>query len=186
MLFRSDLRLLMVGAVRILNKAVFEEPHKRKSSAAAPSGSALSRIVDLTGADTTLHAAGNLAELVDLRGAVARLTGTTLAEIPAVLLGATDIANRALLVHTGWHGSSGWPRLSEGAASYLRDASVRLVGLDVPIPGEAKAIFSAAGIAVLESLAGLGALPVDGFRVFAVPCRGDLAVRAFACIDPAT
>ncbi len=46
----SDLRLLMVGALRILNKKIIAEPHKRKSQAEgeAESGGTLHRFVDLS------------------------------------------------------------------------------------------------------------------------------------------
>lgn len=44
-----DLRLLMVGAVRILNKRIIREPHKRGEPAAAPAqGASPRRMVDLS------------------------------------------------------------------------------------------------------------------------------------------
>lgn len=43
----ADLRLLMVGAVRILNKRIIEEPHKR-ASVAAGEASARGRMIDLS------------------------------------------------------------------------------------------------------------------------------------------
>lgn len=43
-----DLRLLMVGAVRILNKTILRERHKRAAVAAATSGDANATIVDLS------------------------------------------------------------------------------------------------------------------------------------------
>jgi hypothetical protein len=42
-----DLRLLMVGRVRILNKKIIAEPHKRGTSAAAPAG-VQHKLVDLS------------------------------------------------------------------------------------------------------------------------------------------
>ncbi|WP_158816429.1 cyclase family protein [Methylocapsa sp. S129] len=43
-----DMRLLMVGAVRILNKTIFEEPHKRAKLREAVDGDSPTRFVDLS------------------------------------------------------------------------------------------------------------------------------------------
>jgi kynurenine formamidase len=44
----KDLRLLMVGSVRILNKSIIEERHKRASAALAPEQQSQTKLVDLS------------------------------------------------------------------------------------------------------------------------------------------
>jgi kynurenine formamidase len=113
------------------------------------------------------------------------------------------VQDRAVLIRTGW--DKRW-----GTASYLQgvpylapetiDMLVRngpaLVGVDfstIDAPADpsrtARTRLLRAGVLVVENLCNLSALPIDGFRFFAVPLliTGGVAipVRAFAELLPA-
>jgi arylformamidase len=114
-----------------------------------------------------------------------------------------DVANRAVLVRTGWHRHwrtpayvTGHPFLSEAAAIHLVAAGALLVGIDSlnidDTSGGERPVHStllAAGIPICEHLADLAPLPADGFRFSAVPVpmkgMGTFPVRAYATIDAA-
>lgn len=251
-----DLRLLMVGAVRILNKAIIDERHKRGAAVSIAAGDDARSFIDLshtiedgmitykglpapiicdhlsrmqsrahyapgtefqigriemvgntgTYIDSPFHryADGHdlsdlvLDTLADLDGLVVRVTGMHGRAIGRSAFGASDVRGKAVLVHTGWatHWRTdryfeGHPFLSADAATYLRDAGARLVGIDslniddtADGTRPAHTILLGAGIPIVEHLCRLDQLPVSGFRFSAVPPKikamGTFPVRAFA------
>ena len=141
-----------------------------------------------------------LESVADLPVVVVRLTGATERAVTARTLAPYDVAGKAVLLHTGWdrhwrtdaYGGAA-PYLAEDGAQHLADAGARLAGIDsVNIDstegGErpAHSILLAAGIPVLEHLTNLGALPVHGARLHAVPAPirdfGTFPVRAYALV----
>jgi arylformamidase len=145
-------------------------------------GLGLERVVDLDGV------------LVDCRNASERAIG------PEAFDGIT-VRGRAVLVATGWDTHWGTPAyLSENpfltgtAARYLVDAGAALVGIDslnvdslADSHRPAHTVILDAGIPLVEHLTGLGDLPAEGWRFFAVPPRirgmATFPVRAFALVD---
>lgn len=154
-----DLRLLMVGSVRILGKRVFRERHKRPAEAGPPGPSAPDasrrdrRLVDLSRAGTAIDApyhgfpatadvaALPLASIADLEGRVVRLDGMAGRAVSrrALLPATQDVAGKAVLIATGWSAAWGTPgyftghsHLTQGAAEHLRDSGAALVGIDSP------------------------------------------------------
>jgi kynurenine formamidase len=141
----------------------------------------LERVVDLEGV------------LVDCRQRAERAIG------PEVFDGIA-VTGRAVLVATGWDAHWGTPAylsdnpfLTEAAARRLVDAGVRLIGIDslnvdsLADPRRpAHTAILGAGIPLVEHLTGLGGLPPDGWRFFAVPPRirgmATFPVRAFALV----
>jgi kynurenine formamidase len=111
-----------------------------------------------------------------------------------------DVRGRAVLVRTGWDAHWGTPRYLSGhpfltreAAEHLVRQGAALVGIDSvnidDLNDPARPVHSAllgADIPIVEHLAGLGPLPVDGFRFSAVPAKvagfGTWPVRAFASV----
>ncbi len=109
-----------------------------------------------------------------------------------------EIKNRAVLVHTGW--DRYWntekyydnhPYLTEGAAKYLRDRNVKLVGIDSHnidnTSGKTRPVHTTllgAEILIVEHLCNLYLLPKDGFTFSAIPPKfkgvGTFPVRAMA------
>ncbi|MCW4460638.1 cyclase family protein [Sphingomonas sp. BT-65] len=253
----SDLRLLMVGEVRILNKRIVEERHKRgvvTDATVAPG----QRLIDLshvieagmitykglpaplicdhlsreasraiyaegtefqidrielvgntgTYLDTPYHryADGHdladlpLARVADCEGVVVRVEGATERAIDWTVFAAQEVRDRAVLVHTGWDQHwrtdqyfEGHPHLTEAAAAYLRDQSVRLVGIDSfnidNVSENTRPVHSvllAAGIPIVEHMTRLGELPPSGFRFSAVPPKvrrmGTFPVRPWAIL----
>jgi kynurenine formamidase len=255
----ADLRLLMVGAVRILNKRIIDEAHKRGEVKPAERRSGL-KIIDLshvieagmitykglpaplicdhlsreqsrqhyaegtefqidriemvgntgTYLDTPYHryadgydlAGLDLERISNSPGIVVRVEGGSDRAIDWTAFGASDVAGRAVLVHTGWDRHwrtdqyfEGHPYLTEAAAAHLRDRGAILVGIDSfnidNVDGNTRPVHStllAAGIPIVEHMTNLGALPVTGFRFTAAPPKvkavGTFPVRAHAIIDP--
>lgn len=252
-----DMRLLMVGAVRILNKRIIEEPHKRAASGPEAAGSrmryvelshviesgmitykglpaplicdhlsfAASRAVYAPGTefqisrfemvantgtylDTPYHRYPGGADLsqVPLEGVswlpatVIHLGGFQGRAIEWMSLAASDLRDRAVLVHTGWDAHwrtdqyfEGHPFLTEQAAVFLRDQGVRLVGIDSMNIDDTSAltrpvhtVLLGAGIPIVEHLTNLAALPAEGAHFFATPPRikaaGTFPVRAHAIL----
>lgn len=124
------------------------------------------------------------------------------ASLVATDLGGIDIDGRAVLIRTGWsrhwgtptYGDQDHPHVTEEAAIALARGGAALVGIDsvnidATTTGErpAHTILLKAGIPVVEHLTGLDALPMSGFRFFAVPPKvqsfGTFPVRAFAIVD---
>ena len=137
-----------------------------------------------------------LERCADLEGIVVR--GGDRRAIDTDLLSDVDMAQRAVLIHTGWSRlfgtpayGTGAPFLTEAAALRLVDAGATLVGIDSvnidDTDGNARpahSILLAAGIPIVEHLTALDRLPDRGFRFTAVPAPvagfGTFPVRAFA------
>jgi len=154
-------------------------------------------------ADLPLHRLANLDGLV-IRVAADAGADDERRAIDAASFEGHALANKAVLVHTGWsrhwkteHYFIGHPYLTEDAAIYLRDHDVTLVGIDsLNIDDTADgrrpvhSILLQAEIPVVEHLTGLDRLPDHGFRFFAVPTKvkkmGSFPVRAFALVDGPT
>ena len=113
----------------------------------------------------------------------------------------TDVNGKAVLVHTGWdehwrtedYSSGNHPYLTEAAANYLAKNGATLVGIDsfnidATKDGNrpAHSVLLGHDIPVVEHLCGLGELPDQGFKFFAVPVKvqqfGTFPVRAFAIV----
>jgi kynurenine formamidase len=243
----ADLRLLMVGHVRILNKRIVAEPHKRNDS---PRYVDLSHTIHdglvtyrglpapvicdyLSREDSRSHyEAGTefqigkiemiantgtyvdcpfhryvdgkdlsqvqIERFVDLKGVVIRADYHEGLAVTAARFQDRELADTAVLVHTGW--DAHWeteayfgehPFLTEGAAAYLRDAHVRLVGIDSmnidDTRGGARPVHSillGSEILVAEHLCNLQNVPDQGFWFSALPPKfhgvGTFPVRAFA------
>ena len=134
----------------------------------------------------------------DLEAIVIRVPHTEIKEITEGHLKNYEIRNRAVLIHTGW--DEYWntesyyennPYLTERAAEYLRDCSVKLVGIDshnIDNTNEKSrpvhTTLLGAEILIVEHLCNLYLLPEEGFTFNAVPPKfrgvGTFPVRAFA------
>lgn len=136
------------------------------------------------------------------------------ANLPVVVLRAAERTSRALdvahvaplavrgkavLIHSGWdahwrterYAAGEHPFVTRAAAEHLAGAGAALVGIDsLNIDDDkdgarpAHTILLGAGVAIVEHMTNLGALPDHGARFFAVPPRvkgmGSFPVRAFA------
>jgi kynurenine formamidase len=141
-----------------------------------------------------------LSSLADLPGVLVRATGTTERAIGRAEFGASDVRDKAVLVHTGWSAHwrtdryfEGHPFLTEDAALYLRDSGAVFVGIDsfnIDDTADGRrpvhTTLLGAGIPIAEHLRGLEALPLSGFRFTAAPVKvrgmGTFPVRAFAVL----
>jgi arylformamidase len=112
-----------------------------------------------------------------------------------------DFSGKAVLIRTGWDThwrtaryGEGHPFVTRAAAEALVRAGPALVGIDsVNIDDTADGsrpahtLLLAAGIAIVEHLCNLAALPLSGFRFSAVPAPfrgvGTFPVRAYAVIE---
>lgn len=113
-----------------------------------------------------------------------------------------DLKGKAVLIHTGWdahwrtdiYSGGTHPFVTKNAAEHLAEVGAALVGIDsLNIDDDkdgsrpAHTILLGAGVAIVEHMTNLGALPDDGFRFFAVPPRvkgmGSFPVRAFAMLN---
>ncbi|MDR3023492.1 cyclase family protein [Chryseobacterium sp.] len=112
-----------------------------------------------------------------------------------------EIRNKAVLIQTGW--DRHWntelyyqdhPYLTEQAAIYLRDCSVKLVGIDShnidDTAGRTRPVHTVllgAGILIVEHLCNLSKLPAENFTFTAAPPKfkgvGTFPVRAFASVE---
>jgi kynurenine formamidase len=139
-------------------------------------------------------------------GSVANLDGALFNADPAAraitpdLFEGKNLTGKAVLVHTGWDlhwGTESYfenhPYLTREAADYLKSEAPALVGIDslniddnMDGTRPAHTILLGAGITIVEHLCNLAALPVGGFKFFAVPApvkgMGSFPVRAFAII----
>ncbi|WP_253187179.1 cyclase family protein [Paenibacillus sp. GP183] len=108
-----------------------------------------------------------------------------------------ELVGKAVLVHTGW--DKHWntdqyfedhPHLTRGAAEYLAERKVAIVGIDSMnidcTRGKSRPVHSillGADIPIVEHLCNLHLLPERGFRFYAVPPKikkmGSFPVRAF-------
>jgi arylformamidase len=252
----ADMRLLMVGEVKILDKEIITEKHKRKPINAKPAGEVfidlshtienglitykglpapiicdfLSRedskslyeegtefqigkieMVSNTGTyiDCPFHRYENgkdlseveLEAFTDLDGIVIHIPYSETLAITEEHLKNYEIRNRAVLIHTGW--DEFWntdnyfrpnPHLTKGAAEYLRDCAVKLVGIDSmnidDTTGKSRpthTILLGSEILIVEHLCNLYLLPDDGFTFSAIPPKfkgvGTFPVRAMAKIQ---
>jgi arylformamidase len=112
-----------------------------------------------------------------------------------------ELGNKAVLVYTNWarHWNSanyfeGHPYLTEDAAIYLRDAGVKLVGIDSHnidnTQGRGRPVHTTllgADILIVEHLCNLDKLPESGYQFNAVPPKikgaGTFPVRAYATLE---
>ena len=142
----------------------------------------------------------DMSSIADVDAIVVHLDGMRGRSIARSELAALDIAGKAVLVHTGW--SRNWrtdayfenhPFLTADAATYLRDAGAKLVGIDSfnidDTNDRTRPVHTTllgAGIPIVEHLTALDALPAAGFRFSAVPPKvrgmGTFPVRAFATL----
>jgi arylformamidase len=142
-----------------------------------------------------------LGSLADLEAVVVRHdAGKSRAVSADAFEGLGDLANKAVLVHTGWDEKwrtdayfEGHPFLTRDAADYLVRSGVSLVGIDSrniddTDDGERPVHTALLGaeIPVCEHMTRLEALPDAGFRFFAVPVKvqgfGTFPVRAFGLV----
>jgi len=132
---------------------------------------------------------------------VVRVAGQVGRAIDWTAFAATDVGGRAVLVHTGW--DRHWrtdqyfedhPFLTDDAATYLRDRGALVVGIDSfnidDVSGGERPVHTillGAGIPICEHMTNLDALPIDGFRFWAVPPKvskmGTFPVRAHAILE---
>jgi kynurenine formamidase len=240
-----DLRLLMVGGVRISNKRILAEPHKRRAGYIDLSHTVYDGLVTYKGlpapvicdylsreASRERYAQGTefqigriemvtntgtyvdcpfhrdadgedlsevtLERFADLDGVVIRADYRRGLAVDAPAFKGLDLRGRAVLVHTGWdeHWATdryfeGHPFLTEAAAVFLREAGVKLAGIDSlnidDTRGGSRPVHSTllrAGILIAEHLCNLGSLPDQGFTFSAVPPKfkgaGTFPVRAYA------
>jgi len=149
-------------------------------------------------------AAYPLEAVADLPGVVIRATERDGRALDAPRLRGRELKGKAVLLHTGWDAhwrtdryASGHPFLTRAAAEVLADGGAALVGIDsLNIDDDtdgtrpAHTILLGAGIPIVEHLCGLGELPDQGFRFFAVPAKvkglGSFPVRAFGLISGTT
>lgn len=133
----------------------------------------------------------------DLEAMVIRVPYTEVMAVTEEHIKKYDVANKAVLVHTGW--AAHWnteryfenhPYLTEGAAIYLRDHNATLVGIDSHnidnTAGKTRPVHTTllgAEILIVEHLCNLESLPDHGFTFSAVPPKfkgvGTFPVRAF-------
>ncbi|OLB50497.1 MAG: cyclase [Gemmatimonadetes bacterium 13_2_20CM_2_65_7] len=140
-----------------------------------------------------------LEAIADLTGIVIRATDRRDRALDASTFRARQVKGRAVLVHTGWdahwrtdtYSAGKHPFLTRDAAEHLVSSGAALVGIDsLNIDDDkdgtrpAHTILLRAGVAIVEHMTNLGALPDGGFRFFAVPPKvrgmGSFPVRAFA------
>lgn len=140
-----------------------------------------------------------LETVADLPGIAVRVKGAAGRAIDAARFSKLDVKNKAVLVHTGWdahwrtdtYSGGQHPFLTREAAEFLARAGAALVGIDsLNIDDDkdgtrpAHTILLGAGVAIVEHMTNLGALPDGGFQFYAVPPKikgmGSFPVRAFA------
>jgi len=143
----------------------------------------------------------NLETVADLPGIVIRVSRDG-RQVNRARFEGQDLKGKAVLVHSGWdthwrtdtYSSGQHPFVTKDAAEYLATSGAALVGIDsFNIDDDkdgtrpAHTILLGAGIAIVEHMTRLSALPDRGFRFFAVPPRikgmGSFPVRAFAIKD---
>ena len=141
-----------------------------------------------------------LASVADLQGIVIRAPHARGRAVTPDRFRGSDVAGKAVLVHTGWDEHWGTDRYGEGspyltadAAQLLAEGGAALVGIDAhnidDTSGGTRPVHSlllGRDIPIVEHLCNLAALPDAGFRFFAVPVKvrgmGTFPVRAFAAI----
>jgi arylformamidase len=153
-------------------------------------------------ADGTDLAGLDLYSLANLDGIVVRKIDSTRRGISVDALKDLDLTAKAVLFHTGWdmrwrtdaYFDGTHPYLTADAAEYLARSGVALVGidsynLDDTSDGNrpAHSILLGRGIPIVEHLCGLGDLPDQDFKFFAVPVKvkgmGTFPIRAFGIVS---
>lgn len=143
-----------------------------------------------------------LETVADVPGIVLRFSNARGRAIDASRFKGQDVKGKAVLVHTGWdahwrtdtYSGGQHPFVTKDAAEYLVKAGATLVGIDsLNIDDDkdgsrpAHTILLGAGVAIVEHMTNLAALPDAGFHFFAVPPRvkgmGSFPVRAFARLN---
>lgn len=142
-----------------------------------------------------------LSSLANLNAVLLRATNRSERKIDAGLFRNLNVRGRAVLIHTGWDAHwatdnyfDGHPFITKDAAKLLADEGAALVGIDSLNIDDiddghrpAHSILLRSGIPIVEHLCNLQALPVGGFKFFAVPVKvknfGTFPVRAFALIE---
>ncbi|HAF16411.1 MAG TPA: cyclase [Blastocatellia bacterium] len=143
----------------------------------------------------------DLYSLANLEGIVLRKVGASDRGISVADVKHLDVEDKAVLFHTGWdmrwrteaYADGMHPFLTGAAAEFLAEAGAALVGIDSyniddTADGRrpAHSILLARRIPVVEHLCGLGELPDQGFKFFAVPVKvksfGTFPVRAFGLV----
>jgi arylformamidase len=145
-----------------------------------------------------------LERLANLQGVVVPADLTKDRAVRRAAFEGHDLRGKAVLVHTGWdvHWRTdqyfeGHPFLTRDAAEYLLEAGVALVGIDslniddtADLSRPVHSTLLAAEVPIVEHLRGLGGLPGEGFRFFAVPVKvkgmGTFPVRAFGLVEEPT
>ena len=141
----------------------------------------------------------SLEAIANLPGIVIRATDRGNRAFDASRFRARQLTGRAVLVHTGWdahwrtdtYSAGRHPFLTRDAAEHLASNGAALLGIDsLNIDDDkdgtrpAHTILLRAGVAIVEHMTNLGALPDGSFRFFAVPPKvrgmGSFPVRAFA------
>lgn len=142
-----------------------------------------------------------LALLADLPGIVVRQPWDNGIVLDVGVFKGIDVRGKAVLVHTGWDRhwrtdryGEGHPFLTAAAAEWLAEMGAVLVGIDSnniddtrerARPVHTKLL--GAEILICEHMTGLGHIPDEGFRFFAVPPKvrgmGTFPVRAFAALS---
>jgi kynurenine formamidase len=141
-----------------------------------------------------------LSSVADVPGMVIRRPWETDLATGVEQLHGLDVAGKAVLVHTGWDRhwrtdrySDSHPFLTGAAAEWLVENGALLVGIDSYNIDDTRTRsrpvhtrLLAAGILICEHMTGLGHLPDEGFRFFAVPPKirgmGTFAVRPYAVL----
>lgn len=139
-----------------------------------------------------------LEELADLEAIVIRMPHSRKLDITESDLRSHDVSNKAVLINTGW--DEYWrtdqyyenhPFLTEGAATYLKEQKVKLVGIDSHNIDDTRTrrrpvhtVLLGSDILIVEHLCNLSELPDGIFYFSAVPPRfkgvGTFPVRAMA------
>jgi len=142
----------------------------------------------------------NLERFVDLDAIVIRIPFSETIEITEYHLKNYNLKDKAVLIHTEW--DKHWntdsyfennPYLTQGAAEYLRDSGVVLVGIDSHNIDDTRrksrpvhTTLLGAEILIVEHLCNLQLLPENNFTFSAVPPKikgaGTFPVRAFATV----
>jgi arylformamidase len=195
-----DLRLLMVGEVRILDKQIVRERHKR-SARTDPDGAAddgrtridLSHVVEDGLVTYKGLPAPVVCDFLSREASREHYAPGTEFQIGTVQL----CSNTGTYVDSPFHRTDvyfgGHPFLTEDAAAHLVEQRALLVGIDSlnvddTTTGErpVHSTLLAAGIPICEHLTNLAALPTEGFRFSAVPVMmkgmGTFPVRSYAVV----